>query len=98
MKPEIVERLVLLKSVRKIIETEVEFVKDIIILRIKENSSADLLNSNLERPFQRVIDLIDVEASIEHIFDMGRIEALANLHEEFTKSINSIEYEDKISQ
>jgi hypothetical protein len=98
MKPEIAERLVVLKSVRKIVETEVEFVKDIIILRIRKNSSADLLDSNLARPFQRVIDLVDIEASIEHIFDMGRIEALANLHEEFTKTINSIEYEDKISQ
>lgn len=98
MKPEIAERLVVLKSINKVIETEVEFVKDIIILRIKKNSSADLLDSNLAKPFQRVMDLEDVEAAIEHIFDMGRIEALANLHEEFTKSINSIEYEDKISQ
>ncbi len=98
MKPEIAERLLVLKSLNKIIETEVEFVKDIVILRIKKSSSADLLKSNLAKPFQITMDLMDVEAMIEHIFDMGRVEALANLHEEINKSIKSIEYEDEISQ
>jgi hypothetical protein len=98
MKPETAEYLAIIKSVRKLIEEESKLVSEVVIMRIKANSSPELLKSNIASPYERTMDLMDVEAIIEHIFDMGRLDAYKLLYQELTKTINSIEYEDKISQ
>lgn len=98
MKPEIAEYLAVLEAVRKVIKTESKIITEIVLIRIQENSSPELLESNLKNPYNTIMDLMDVEATIEHIFDMGRLDAYKNLYEEFTRTIKNIEYEDKISQ
>lgn len=70
------------------LELDCKEIDEMILLRIEEFSSKDLLDRNLEDPRDLLIELNDKEEEIQHAYDIGRVEAFEEIIITLKKLLN----------
>jgi hypothetical protein len=77
-----------IKDLIESLELDCIEIDEMILLRIEEFSSKDLLERNLEDPRDLFIELKDKEEETQHAYDIGRVEAFEEIIVTLKKILN----------